>query len=177
MALTAAAVEDFSRGRLDRDDSETIRQLAAAVAAARRYCGWHVTPLLTAQTITLDGPGSPLLVLPTMNLTALTSVTEDGVAVTVADLMWSARGLIHKPYGQIWTDKLGGVSVVISHGYSAAEDFESVIFSAIDRGAFSPDREPKMIGPFQYPDAGAASDAIFTGNERAVLDRYRLEPL
>lgn len=174
MALNVVAVEQFTKGRLDRDDPETDRQLDAALAAARTYCGWHVTPVLTAQTFTLDGPGGRTLVLPTLKLTALTSVTEDGIALTLTDLHWSSRGLIAKKDGGFWSSMFGAITVVGAHGYAAADDFESVVLAAIDRGAFSPDTGPRVIGPFQYSEPAPAG-AAFTPMERLVLDRYALE--
>ena len=53
MTLDVVTLEQFTRGRLDRDDDESQRQLNAALAAARRYCGWHVTPVLTSTAITI----------------------------------------------------------------------------------------------------------------------------
>lgn len=175
MTLDAAAVESFTQGRLDGDDADTVRQLAAAVAAARRYCGWHVTPVSTGASVTLDGPGDRVLVLPTLQLGSVTSITEDGITVSLADVQISARGIVLKTDGTYWTDKLGGVVVVFTHGFSSAPDFESVVLNAIDRGAFSTEKTPRTIGPFQYTDPKFSSVSIFTDAERAVLDSYRLE--
>jgi hypothetical protein len=176
MPLDVVAVEAFTRGRLDRDDDETERQLAAALAAARNYCGWHVTPVLVDQTVTLDGPGTQLLVLPTLKLTELSEVTESDVELDLDILVWSARGLIAKrDVSAYWTSVFGSITVMFSHGYDAAPDFESVVLSAIERGAFGSDISPRVIGPFQYTDPGNSDAVLFTDAERAVLDRYRLE--
>jgi len=175
VTLNAVAVESFTRGRLDRDDEETQRQLDAALAAARRYCGWHVTPVISDDEITLDGPNSQILILPTLNMTELTEVDEDGEELNLADLNWSARGLIAKRSGYGWTPMFGAITVIFSHGYADAPDFESVILSAIERGAFSPEVAPRVVGPFQYSDAPNTAGELFTNSERAVLDRYALE--
>lgn len=175
MTLNAVAVESFTRGRLDRDDEETQRQLDAALAAARRYCGWHVTPVLVDDEVTLDGPDSQLLILPTLKMTELTEVDEDGEELNLADLNWSARGLIAKRSGYWWTPMFGAITVIFSHGYADAPDFESVILSSIERGAFSPEVAPRVVGPFQYSDAPNTAGELFTNSERAVLDRYALE--
>ena len=175
MTLNAVAVESFTRGRLDRDDEETQRQLDAALAAARRYCGWHVTPVISDDEITLDGPNSQILILPTLNMTELTEVDEDGEELNLTDLNWSARGLIAKRSGYGWTPMFGAITVIFSHGYADAPDFESVILSAIERGAFSPEVAPRVVGPFQYSDAPNTAGELFTNSERAVLDRYALE--
>lgn len=175
MALDVVAVEAFTNGRLNRDDDETQRQLDAALAAARTYCGWHVSPVLTGVELTLDGPGDRLLMLPTLKLTALTSISEDGVSVDLADLHWSARGLIAKKDGTYWSGMYGSIIVVFSHGYATAPDFESVVLSSIERGTFSPETGPRVIGPFQYSDPLSPAGGAFTGIERFVLDRYALE--
>lgn len=174
MTLSALAVENFSRGRLDRDDAETQRQLDAALAAAQRYCGWHVTPVLTNVTVTLDGTGDSTIVLPTLMMTQLVSVSEDGVALDLADLNWSQRGLIIKRSGLRWSEMFSSVAVTMSHGYASAPDFESVVLGAIERGAFSSDQALRVIGPFQY-NAPPDDRLIFLDAERAVLDRYALE--
>ena len=176
MSLDVSTVQAFTQGRLDQDDAETDRQLDAAVAAARAYCGWHVTPVLVDQEVTLDGPGTHLLVLPTLKLTELSEVNEDEVEIELTDLNWSVRGLIQKKSGHWWSQDFGSIVVIFSHGYTSANavDFESAIFSAIARGAFSTETSPRVIGPFQYSDTTAAG-ALFTDSERAILDRYSLE--
>lgn len=175
MTLNAVAVESFTNGRLDRDDEETQRQLDAALAAARRYCGWHVTPVVTDQTVTLDGPDAYVLVLPTLNMTNLTEVDEDGEELNLADLSWSARGLVAKKSGHWWSAAFRSITVTFSHGFATAADFDSVILSSIERGAFSPDRIPREIGPFKYTEPGNSAFGLFTDAERSVLDRYALE--
>lgn len=192
MALDVVAVETFTQGRLLRDDEETQRQLDAALAAVRNYCGWHVTPVLTNAEITVDGPGGPLLTLPTLNLTALTSVVEDGIELDTTALAFSARGMVAKKRAQLvplsyahyrampwnfWTDCFQGITVTMTHGFGSVPDFEAVVLAAIERGGFAAgsDAEVKVIGPFQYETAGMTGGTIFTSAELAVLDRYRLE--
>jgi hypothetical protein len=179
MALDVVAVELATAGRLNSDDAETRRQLNAALAAARNYCGWHVTPELTAE-VTVDGRGGPLLVLPTAKLNALTSVTEksfygeETINVDVGQLDWSTRGLVAKRSGLPWSDRFQGVTVTMCHGFNEAPDFEAAVLAAIERGAFSTVDTVKMIGPFQY-DTATVTSGIFNGTERALLDRYALE--
>lgn len=195
MALDVVAVETFTQGRLDRDDDETQRQLDAALAAVRNYCGWHVTPVLSNDQITVDGPGGPTLMLPTLALSAITALTEDGVALDVDTLSWSARGMVAKkrftpvpvsnfnlayhyfrPWN-FWTEQFGGITATITHGFATAPDLEAVVLAAIDRGGFAAGdtAELKVVGPFQYDTSGLAAGAIFSDAEMAILDRYRLE--
>jgi hypothetical protein len=174
MVFNAAAVESYTRGRLRSDDAETTRQVTAALAAAKNYCGWHVTPVLTGQSVTLDGTGSNLLVLPTLNMTALTQVNEDGITLNLADLNWSPRGLIVKKSGYWWSSMFGSITVTFSHGYATAADFEDALLSSVDRGAFSPERIARSVGPFQYTEPSNTDAELFTDAERSILDLYAL---
>jgi hypothetical protein len=97
--LTTTDVEAYTHGRLTADDPETARLLALALKACRTYCGWHVTPVLTDDEVTLDGPGAPLLILPTMRLVELTAMTEQGVDVDLSFVYASARGSVRKMVG------------------------------------------------------------------------------
>lgn len=175
MTLDALAVEAFSRGRLSSDDEETQRQLDAALLAAQRYCGWHVSPVLSDAVVTLDGTSDYLVVLPTLMMTELVSVSEDGIAIDLADLHWSQRGLIAKRSGVRWSGLFSSIVVTMSHGFADAPDFEGAILGSIERGAFSSERTVRAIGPFQYNDDASIATGLFTESERAVLDRYALE--
>ena len=173
--LTVDALSDYTQGRLDANTDETQRQLDAALTAARRYCGWHVTPVLTATTVTLDGPGQKFLVLPTMSLATISAVTENGISINTASLGWSVRGLVVKTDNTLWAEGFSNITVTMTHGYALAADFESVVFSAIDRGGFATGDTPRAIGPFQYSDPAGGSGQLFTPSERAILDFYKLE--
>ena len=175
MTINAITLEQFTGGRLNRDDPETQRQLDAALAAAQRYCGWHVTPIVETE-ITLDGNGELLLMLPTLKLIELGSISEDGEALELTDLDVSARGMIQKKSKRHWTSTLGGIVVDFAHGYDSAPDFESVIFGSIARGGFSDGDKPTKIGPFEYATSSVVTGPLlFTSDERAILDLYRIE--
>lgn len=173
--LTTLDVENYTQGRLHADDPETVRTLAAALGAARRYCGWSVTPAASA-VLTVDGPGSALLVLPTLRLIAVTSLTEDGAAVALEDISFSARGLVRKRNHGCWTGEYGGIVATVTHGFDEAWDWQAAVLSAADRGGFDAGGggELTAIGPFQY-GAREAAGSVFTDRERAVLDLYALE--
>lgn len=173
MAIDADALEDYTGGRVQADD-QSARVIARALAAARRHCGWHVSPVLT-QTITLDGPGGPVLQLPSLCVTALTAITEIGEAVTIADLDWSRLGLVRKQNGLLWTSRLGGITVTMSHGFddTAAADFEDAVLSIADRMSQS-GGEPISVGPFRWSEDRSAGSG-FNAAELATLEQYRLE--
>lgn len=132
--LSTTDVTQYTKGRLVATDAETIRLLAAAVQAARKYCGWSVTPRQTV-TVTVDGPGTRLLALPTMNLVSLASVVEDGVALDVSSLHWSPLGLVRKSglSGVRWSGNYGAIVVTMTHGFDVADDFNAAVLALVDR--------------------------------------------
>jgi hypothetical protein len=113
----------------------TQNLLDAALAAARRYCGWSVSPVVTVTGLTLDGPGGRALSLPTLNLLDVTAVTEDGITVDVANLRWSRqRGTLYKHGFGCWTTHAGGIVITFRHGFTEAEaaDWRRAIVRLVD---------------------------------------------
>ncbi|MGV8972246.1 MAG: hypothetical protein ACOH10_07975 [Rhodoglobus sp.] len=150
-----------------------------ATADVRGYCHWHVTPSRT-ETVTLDGSGSSIQILPSLHVTAVTSVTYDGVVLSAADYSWSEVGVIeYSPSGPYfagacrWLTGLGKVVVVMTHGHAQALDLARIILAMADRSQNVPDRITQTVmGPRSesYSSAGQG----FSTDEIAVLDRYRL---
>lgn len=176
--LTTTDVEQYTGDRLHRDDLETARLLAAGLAAARRFCGWHVTPARTDTDVTLDGPGGRLLALPTLRLVVdnTFAVTEEGVAIATTDLWVSRRGLVEKKSHAAWSCRYGAILVTMTHGFDDAADFNAAVLSFIDRSSLAPTGgRANIIGPFQYPVEGVGAGSAFTEVERAQLEQYRLE--
>jgi hypothetical protein len=176
MTLDVLSVEAFTAGRLHRDDPETQRQIDVALGTARRYCGWHVTPSIE-ETVILDGPGGPTLVLPTLHVGVISEIVECGTHVEIADVTWSRRGMVAKRSGGRWTTEFSGIQVTYTHGFDTVADFDSMIRAAIGRGGFeSADANVRVIGPFQYgTDSASAAGPSFSLAERDILDLYRLE--
>jgi hypothetical protein len=156
----------------------TVDYSAAALAAARRYCGWVVTPPETV-TLLADGPGGRVLSLPTMQLTTVTAITEDDVALDVADLRWSVnRGLVYKKSGRCWTCNAGGLEVTMTHGYATAPDFEAAVeqaATALSSAATrdEPSLKRKRIDDVEYEWFEMATTFLNT----ALLAPYRILPL
>lgn len=175
--LDTAALAQYTKGRLVADDSETERNLAAGLAAVQRWCGWHVTPVKQEHEVELDGPGGPLLRLPTLRLVELLSVTEDGVALSLGALEWSKTGLVRKKSGAPWSRKLGAITVKMNHGFDNAADFEAAVLSYIDRASQAPEGgKPIAVGPFRWPEEKIAEGSAYSMAELSILDLYRLEP-
>lgn len=175
--LTPGDVAAFTKGRLAADDPLTATLLAMTLADARSFCGWHVTPVRTSAMVTLDGPGSGLLVLPTLRMTALISVVEDGTEVDLSTLAWSTRGLVRKRSGARWSGQFGSIDVEFTHGFTEADaaGWTRAVLSAVDRNARIASNEPIVVGPFRWSDTQAVEGSAFTAAERAALEPYRLE--
>lgn len=204
-ALTTTDVELYTDGRLPAGEPATELALDAALAVARRYCGWHVCPELVDDVITIDGPGAPLLILPTLNLTKLTKIVEQGIEADLAYVQVSSRGLCRKlagfpaypspdwwywaesrPYGAYggsaathWTGGYAGIEITMSHGFEDAPDWQSAVLSYLNRGSLDQTGGAReVVGPFQFGPASTASSgagAMFTPAERGLLDLYKLE--
>ena len=173
--LIPADVATFTGGRLDAEDDRVAQLLTDAVSDARALCGWHVTPVRTA-TITLDGPGSPLLVLPTLRMTGLASVVEDGIELDVSTLAWSSRGLVRKKSGACWSGQFSSITVVFEHGIDAADaaGWRRAVLSCVDRRSLDiGGGQPTRVGPFEWGNSTVAG--MFSQAEQEVLQSFRLE--
>lgn len=173
-------------GRFDDFDDDALQaMLNAALAAARRYCGWSVTPSATV-TLELDGPGGRVLPLPTLKLTTLTSVTENGVVLDVSTLQVSKRlGLVEKAWPQCWTHKFGSIVVAMTHGFTETEaaDWRRAVLRLVnlmsreptaDAERDSPEMKRKRIDDVDYE----WYDKLITTNEQlaALFAQYRILP-
>ena len=174
--LTVDALADYTQGRLDADADETAEILARSLAEVRKFCGWHVSPVLTADEITIDGPGGRLLWLPTLRVVDLTQVTEDGVTLDVDELEWSANGMVRKALSApAWTEKFRGITVTLTHGFDS-KDFEAAVFSVADRKSQTPVGGAVVsVGPFRWSEEKITAGSAFTAAELAILQQYRLE--
>lgn len=172
--LTPADVESFTDGLLKADNPETAQLLSRALAGARRYCGWAVTPPQVDAVIGLDGPGTRHLVLPTMNLTAVSACTELGVVVDPTTLAWSRQGLVAKPNHGRWSCELGSIQMTVTHGYSEddAADWRGAVLAACDLAA---QNVGSQLQKYRVDDIERdwykASSFQFN---RSLLDPYRL---
>lgn len=146
--LVGADVATFTNDRLE-DDDNTRRMLSVALRVARRAAGWHVSPVKSGHMVIIDGPDSRILNLPTRKLNTLTSITEDGSAVDLSTLLWSAGGLpeenqrpvsVRKKTGGWWSADYRAIQVVMTHGYTEDEaaDWRQAILTMVDQMSLVP---------------------------------------
>lgn len=171
--LTGQQVVTYTGGRLVLDEAN--RLLVIALEAARDYCRWHVTPLKTADPFTLDGSGGLVQRLPTLKLTSLDTIEEDGESLDPAGVLRVAASghWVKKRNGQPWTSE-GLVTGTMTHGYAVAGRFDQAVLMLLDRLSWAPEGgRARVIGPIQYDSEGTATP--FTRVEQGLLDGYRIE--
>lgn len=136
---------------------------ANTVRSIREYCGWHIGPEVE-ETVTIDGPGGCLLMLPTQRLVDLSSLTSDGTTVT--DPEWSQSGMVR---GRRWSSKFRGITVTMTHGYRDWPDELTTLavnlIGASSRGGAT----DVTSGPHRVRFEGYLSPS-----QLETLDRYRL---
>lgn len=165
--------------------------LNAALAAARRDVGWHVSPQVTGETVVLDGPGGRTLQLPTRRLTALTGVVEDGTTLDVSTLEWSETGAVRKAACRCWSHKYRALEVTMSHGYTEDEaaDFRQAILMMVDQMSLLPvdesgrsasDLTRKRVDDVEYQWSDGKYLALAQNSllsVQGILSYYRLDPV
>lgn len=88
----------------------------AAVGSVRREAGWHIAPTVT-ETLTVDSRGGRWLMLPTMNLTAVTAVRDisGDTPETLTGWKFKRAGMLYLATG--WKcDAV--IEVDVTHGYA-----------------------------------------------------------
>lgn len=145
-------------------------RLDGVIQDIRDYCGWHIAPSVT-ETLTVDGPGLRTLLLPSLRITAVAAVTQDGTAVPATEWEWSELGMLRHRSG-VWTDRWRGITVTLTHGYDTAPaGVLGVILDVVSDAVATPlGGGPEKVGPFEFPAGGGTA---FRAHQLAVLNRYR----
>lgn len=152
--------------------------LNAAHGAVRRFCGWHVAPVIV-ETLTLDGSGGSDLLLPSLHVVQLTAVMNDGIDVTT-QVDTSHAGLLRLTSGT-WTNRLGRVTVTLEHGHNLEDvpEVAAIIAGVAKRGPNSGrvDASESVNGSARggVVDRGAPLSIPLTLTEQDALSTYRLE--
>lgn len=189
--LSVDDVIAFTGGRLE-DNDETQAMLDAALTRARRYCGWHVTPVRVDDVIVMDGPGGTELFPPTRRITELAEILDDGISLEVggsgsgvmpveAVVPVAAPWKIVRTTGT-WSTQYRGIEITMSHGYTEAEaaDWRFAVLSMIEEmgsSAGRPDSDlvEKTVDAVTYRWGQAAETALYS--VKPTFDDYELRPV
>lgn len=163
------------------DSTAAQAAINTTLAAARRYCGWHVSPVLTDAEVTVDGPGGQVLSLPTLNLVSVDEVDDDGAIIGADDLRVSRLGLVRKRSGGCWSPEYGAITATITHGFTETEalDWRAAIVSIVATRARATTRDSgdlkrKKVDDVEYEwfEALVSSDSELA----AKLAQFRILP-
>lgn len=151
-------------------------RLLQAEALVRAYCGWHIAPLREDVEVTVRGDGGSVLMLPSLHVTAVTAVVQDGsTLVADTDYTWSEAGVLTSYY---WGT--GPVTVTFSHGYAAPPaEVTAVVQAVAQRALDNPGSRPRdQVGPFaeSFSQVGfnQAPALALLDAEKDILSRYRI---
>ena len=182
-------VEDFNiltAGKFS-GDVRTSGEIAAASAAIRNYCGWHVYPSLTCVLEKgmqygdgiIKRIGSDLLIqLPTRFLTGVSEILVDGVEYT--DLRMNVNGLLIV-YDVRGLDRKSQVNVTFTSGIpdSQAGAVNEVIASRVTHSLTSSygvtsESAGGMSVTYNAGWANSTTAAALTDEAKEILTPYRV---
>lgn len=174
---TPQQVADYSAGTIISTDPRLGDMLDGVSAAIRRYCGWHITPSVDS-TVTLDGPGTPELDLPSLHVTAVASITECDQVIDPTLWTWSELGQVRLHRGR-FTHHYRAITAEFTHGYDYAPELTQVVLSAVARMLAAPsgnvqERAGDVLVKHAETATGAAGGLVFLQPEYQVLDSYRI---
>lgn len=157
--------------------------LDAASALIRRYCGWHISPVMQEEMI-VDGAGGHVQNLPTLNLVNLLALEElmPGGTVNVyppTEVEWSRNGYLRKV--GCWTERFQAITATVEHGYDEGDclDLAMLCATMAARAVASPFGEKQQtVGSVTVAlssgASGAAGGVALYPDQAAQLDAYRL---
>lgn len=168
---------DYTQGKVSADDPRLPPLLNAATVAVRRYCGWHIAPVVEEEFV-LDGTGADVAMLPTMRVVDVLAFTDDGRAVDVASLEWSQKGMVRRRGGR-WTDKFRGVRASVQHGYDDAPDVEQIIKQVVSAALSSPmgatrEQAGALAVTWAATGVGVSGGLSLLERDLTILAQYRL---
>lgn len=154
-------------------------RLEQAESLVRGFCGWHIAPSRTVTAGTVRAYGGRTLFLPSLYVTDVSDVSDDGSALTVEDdYTWSTSGVLTRTCG--WSDAL--VTVTYTHGYEVVPPEVTAVVQAIaQRAVNNPGglATSRTIGPFSESYGALANGTALSlfDSEIEVLRRYRIPAL
>ena len=151
--------------------------LAAASAAIRNYCGWHIAPSLTCKATSWGG--GRYLFLPWAAMTAVASVTENGVTLDPARYDWAAKGVIRRRDGFYWCDAAWNTIVVTATaGYDTVDNvLQQVIIQLVGNALVAPlgvrEEHAGQVGiTYNQTGNGMTGGITLTPRDEALLEPY-----
>jgi hypothetical protein len=161
---------------LSTANADPAQDLAAAEAAVRKYCGWHIAPVIT-QDLVLDGSGTASLFIKSLRVVDITAAECDGVTLDPATLEWSEAGFVRASCR--WPDKLRAVKLTVRHGFDEAPDVVAIVRAIAARASASPtgvvrEQAGAVSLSMSLTAPGVSGGVVLMDHERRMLDNYRI---
>jgi hypothetical protein len=157
--------------------------LDAASSTIRRYCGWHVAPVVTEQVV-VDGRGGHSQLLPTLRLVDLLalSIWQVGGTDLVIDPLtveWSRDGYLRQSACARWPERLRGITATIEHGFEDYGDLAIMSMTMVARATTNPyGLTSQAVGGVSIgmstTASGQAGGVVLFDGQMAELDSYRI---
>lgn len=155
-----------------------------AVAAMVSICGWDPTVQQTSTEL-LDGNGTPLLTVPSLHVTAVTSVRilhggdADPTDLTVGvgeDVGWSENGCFLRNHGCYWPEGQRNVEIVYTGGYSPVPADLAAALASLGKRTGGPllGITSRRMGTAAISHGAVIAEGDLLTVERMVFDRYRI---
>jgi hypothetical protein len=154
--------------------------LDVATRMIRDRCGWFVGPV-TTDTLHLDGPGSRLLVLPTLRIVEVTAVRQDDVPLDMTTVRVSRDSGMLRAAAPL-SGEFGAIEVDLRHGYDTVpEPIVDLTLQMAARALGSPMgvvREQSLVANITWSTtaAGVAGGTVIMEHELAALSPYTIGP-
>ncbi|NII42294.1 hypothetical protein E9228_002952 [Curtobacterium flaccumfaciens] len=178
---SAEQMEERTEGAIPKDRPFLATALAVATQMIRDHCGWVVGPVAT-DTLFLDGPGSRLLVLPTLRIVEVTAIRQSGQPLDSTSYRVSrSTGMIRS--ATPLSAEFGAIEVDLRHGYDPVpEPIVDLTLQMAARALGSPlgvVREQTLVANVTWSTtaAGVAGGTVILEHELAALAPYTLGPL
>jgi len=155
----------------------TDAAIAAASAAIRNYCGWHVSPVLGC-TAKLTARGR-VAAIPAKMVVSIESVSENGAELSPGQYEARADGLLRRACFRNWTGRWEGIEVAYEAGFdpSAVPDIAQACIHLAEAALAAPAgvaSESAGGVSVSYSTASASVAAAMTPAIREAIAPYRL---
>jgi hypothetical protein len=154
------------------DDDERLMQAEAAV---RSYCRWHIAGSREDTVTIYPRTATDVLMLPSLYVTAVTSVTDGGTLLDPSAYRWTQDGYLRRTDGQWWSAStvgsslLDGIVVEFTHGYTEPPADVAAVVQSIAAVSGNGALKSTTSGPFS--ETYSTDLSTF---DKARLAQYRI---
>ena len=151
--------------------------IAAASAAIRNECGWHIAPSLECHAV-ISARGR-IAELPANLVTEVSKVTENGLELEPGQFEPRMDGLMRRCGFRNWTTAWGGIDVEYTAGYDmeAVPDLTQAVVSVVEAVLAIPTGvQSESAGgvSVSYAASAASVAGAMTGQLKSALAPYKL---